>query len=442
MLRLLRVLACGFLLFVPFLCLSEPRPAVLALSLNGVIHPVTVDLLDKALAQAARENCRLVLIRIDTPGGFAESTRASTEKIIASRVPVAMWVGPTGARAASAGFFLLQASDIAAMAPGTNTGAAHPVMLVGQPDQTMMKKIESDSAASLRSVMTHRNRNITIGELAVTESRSFTDKEAMANGLIDLIASDRSDLLQRLHGQEIKRFDGKTAMLDLRGAKVVEYQLSLSQRVQSATSDPNIAIALLFLGVLLLYIEFSTPGLVLPGVSGSILLLVGLSALSVLPVSATGVLLLLLAVALLVMEMKITSHGVLGTGAVVSMILGTVLLINSPIPELRIHLTTALLIALPFVAIMTFLVGLVIRAKRAPVETGTSRYVGQCALALTACDPTGQVRLRGEIWNATASGPVAAGEEARVTGIHRLELEVEPMRAGAIQSKSAVAGGG
>jgi membrane-bound serine protease (ClpP class) len=441
MLRLLRVLTFGFLLFVPFLCFSEQRAAVLALTLDGAIHPVTVDLLDKALAEAAQGDCRLVLIRLNTPGGFADATRASMERILRSRVPVAVWIGPTGARAASAGFFLLQASDIAAMAPGTNTGAAHPVMLVGKPDETLMKKIESDSAASLRSVMARRGRNTTMGEQAVLESRSFTDKEAMANGLIELIAADQSDLLRQLQGQEIKRFDGTTYMLDLGDGSVIEYQPNLSQRVQSATSDPNIAIAVLLLGALLLYIEFSAPGMVLPGVAGSILFIVGLSALSVLPVTQTGILLLLLAVALFVLELKLTSHGVLGAGAILSMILGAVYLIDSPIPELRVHLTTALALALPFAVTLAFLVGLVLRARRSRIQMGADTYVGQSAQVITACAPTGHVLFHGEIWSASASVPLEPGSQARVVAVRGLHLEIEPLGLEIAHTKAAVAGG-
>lgn len=423
---LLPALAFGLLLVAPCARLQGQRPAVLSVTIDGVIHPVTADILASAIAQAQTQHYQLIIIRLNTPGGFLDATRTITETLLASPVPVATWVGPAGARAASAGFFVLEASDIAVMAPGTRTGAAHPVMLVGTPDPVLLKKIENDTAASLRSVVARRGRNPEMAEKAVLESRSFTDSEAQSFALIDFVATDWNDLLQRLNGRELKRFDGTTLTLRLPHAGTVVYEPTLSQCAQLLTADPNLALGLLLLGGLLLYIEFSSPGLILPGVAGAILVLLGLSALSVLPVTWSGILLVGLAMVLFVLEVKITSHGVLAGGGLIAMVLGATLLVDSPVPELRIHLSTALSLAVPFAMIFLTLITLVIRVRRTRVQAGAESFVGQHAEALTALSPAGQVLFHGEVWNARATDGVEAGTPVRVISRQGLELEVEP----------------
>jgi membrane-bound serine protease (ClpP class) len=395
--------------------------------LDQVVHPVTVDIISHAIAQARDEQCAAIVLRLNTPGGFSDATREAIEQIVASKVPVVTYVGPSGGRAASAGFFLLEAGDVAAMAPGTNTGAAHPVTLTGgQVDPVMMKKIENDAAASLRSLVDHRGRNSELAEKAVVESRSFTEREALDAKLIDLIARDETALLHDLDGREIARFDGSHTVLHTAGAMRERYHTTLSQKLQLALSDPNIALALLVLGILGLYVEFQAPGLIFAGVGGGICLLLGLASFTILPVSWAGVSLLLLALVLFLLEVKITSHGVLGVGGVIAMFLGALLLFEGPIPEMRVRVSVALGLVLPFALIVLVLVGLMVRARRMPVATGAGTMVGLAGVALTALNPEGLVQVRGEIWKATASAALPEGAAVRVTAIEGLMLSVEP----------------
>ncbi len=261
---------------------------VLQLDIDNVIHPVTFEMVADAVDQARARGSTLLLIRLNTPGGLMEASREVVEKLIASPAPVVTWVAPSGARAASAGFFVLLAGDVSAMAPGTHTGAASPVMLGRELDPIMRRKVESDAGAWLRSIASRRGRNAALAEKAVSEAKSFTEQEALDSNLIDLIAKDETELLSRLDGTLITRINGTKQILALRNAKVVVYQLSLRQKILKAVSDPNIALVVLLLGVLGLYVEFSTPGLIFPGVAGAILLLLGLSAMALLPLSWLG----------------------------------------------------------------------------------------------------------------------------------------------------------
>jgi membrane-bound serine protease (ClpP class) len=406
--------------------LPAAAQCVLAVDLDGVVHPVTVEILGDAAKQAADANCALLLIRIDTPGGFLEATRGATEKILTSKVPVAAYVTPSGGRAASAGFFLLQTADIAAMAPGTRTGAAHPVMLAGSPDDALMKKIANDAAASLRAVVERRGRNAKTAETAVIDSKSFTDQEALKEGLIEIIARDEADLFKQISSRPIRRFDGSQVKVELAAVKVVEYAPTLRQKVQKSMADPNLALAMLLLGALGVYIEFSSPGLILPGVAGAILLLLGLASLAVLPLNWSGAALILLALTLFVLEAKIASHGILGIGGTVALVLGAVLLIDSPVPEMRIRLSTAITLAVPFAAIVLFLVSLIVKARMTRPQTGREGFAGDTASAFTDLTPCGQVLYKGEIWQARSSREIKAGEKVRITGIEGLELKVEP----------------
>lgn len=417
-------------LFLFALALSLPpavaAQCVVAVDLDGVVHPVTVEILKDASNQAARSGCALLLLRIDTPGGFLEATREASGAILASKPPVAAWVTPSGGRAASAGFFLLETADLAAMAPGTRTGAAHPVMLAGTPDDTLMKKIANDAAASLRAVVERRGRNIKAAESAVLESKSFTDQEALKEGLIEIIAASQADLLRQISSRPIRRFDGAQTKIDVASARVIEYQPTLRQKVQKSLADPNLALGMALLGAIGLYLEFTSPGLILPGVAGAILLVLGLASLAVLPLNWSGVALLLIAAVLFALEVKIASHGILGVGGAVALVLGAVLLVDSPVPELRIQLSTAVTLALPFAAIVLFLVSLIVRARLAPPQTGREGFKNGVATAITDLAPRGQVVFRGEVWQARAPCEIKAGATVRVTGLEGLELKVEP----------------
>ena len=359
-----------------------------------------------------------------------DATRDIVEEILRSPVPVITWTGPAGARAASAGFFILEAGDIAAMAPGTNTGASHPVLMEGQMDAIMKQKLENDAAALMRSITARRGRNTQAAEKTVRESASYTDREALDQHLIDLIASDPESLLKQLNGREITRFDGRKQTLHFQDTTVGLYQLSLKQRLLSSIADPNIALILLVLGALGIYVEFHSPGLVAPGVGGAILVLLGLTALSMLPINWLGASLLILAFVFFILEAKFATHGVLTAGGAVAMVLGALMLIDTDVPGLRIRLATALGVAIPFALITSFLFSIAYRARRNKVVTGVEGMVGQIGITIGELNPAGSVLVHGEYWKARASAPVAAGQQVRVTGIDGLALHVEPLAAG------------
>lgn len=402
-------------------------PKAIAVNVDGVVHPVTAEIVGAALDRAKQENAAVVVLRLNTPGGLMDAMRQTIEKIVASPVPVITYVAPSGGRAASAGFFILESADLAAMAPGTNTGAAHPVAIGVEMDAVMKEKVENDAAAYLRSICTKRGRNSELAETAVRQSKSFTEKEAYDNRLIDLIEPSDAALLNAVDGRTITRFDGTSYTLHTAGAHVEEYELTLRQKILSAIADPNIALVLLVIGALCIYIEFSSPGLIAPGVIGAILALLGLSAISVLPINWLGAALLILALVLFALEAKFASHGVLSVGAAVAMLLGAVMLIDSPLPEMRIHWSTAIALTVPFTAITAFLVSLIVRAKNNKVETGQEGMIGLTGSAITELAPEGKIFVRGEYWEAVSARPVMIGAKVRVTAIDKLKLTVEPL---------------
>lgn len=418
----MRILFLAALAF-PFAAAAEPR--VIAVTLGGMIHPITAEIVDRTIDKAQREGASAVLIRLNTPGGLLDATRQIDQQLLKSAVPVITYVTPSGGRAASAGFFILQAGDVAAMAPGTNTGAASPVLMGQQMDPVMRSKVENDSAAAIRSMMTNRGRNAAVGETTVREAKSFTEREALDQKLVDLIAKDEHDLVSKLNGREITRFDGTKVRLNLAAAQIVEYEPSLRERAITAIADPNVAFILLIAGALGLYVEFSSPGFIFPGVAGGIALLLGLSALSVLPLNWAGVALLVLAIALFVLEAKVASHGILGIGGTVAMVMGAILLVEAP-PAFRIHLSTALATAVPFAAITMFLVSLVIRARRNKIVTGQEGMIAEIGVAQTPLSPRGTVFVHGEYWDAESNLPVASGACVRVVSMDGLILKVEP----------------
>jgi len=412
------------LLFAWWAASQRPAPKVVAISIDGMIHPITVEIVSDAIEQAQAQHAAALLIRLNTPGGLMDATRKIVEKLDASPVPVVTYVTPSGARAASAGFFILEAGDVAAMAPGTNTGASSPVLLAGQMDQVMRSKVENDAAALLRSMTSRRGRNSELAEQTVRQAKAFTEKEALDQKLIELVANSEQQLFEQLDGREITRWDGQKTTLRLAAAEVIDARTTWRERLVAAIADPNIGFVLLVLGALGIYVEFSSPGLIFPGVAGAILALLGLSSLSILPINWAGVALLVLSAALFVPEAKFASHGILGIGGTVAMVLGALLLINGP-PEVRIHLATAISVAVPFALITMFLVSLVIRARRNKVLTGPAGMIGEMGVARTALEPEGQVQVRGEYWDAVASSSIPAGARVRVLGVSGLKLQVE-----------------
>ncbi len=420
------------LLLLPLLALLLPLPTgsatpnVLKLELDGVVHPLTAENIEQGLQAAAAQHADAVLLRLSTPGGLDTAMRLIIEKIIASPAPVLAWVGPSGSRAASAGFLILLSADVAAMAPGTNTGAAHPVLLGGKMDELMKQKVEQDAAAYIRSIAGKRGRNAQLAEKGVLESKSFTETEALQNNLINLIAESPQDLLNKLDGKTIQRFDGRSVTLRLAGAQLVDYEPSARYRFLRRIIDPNIAFILLALGVLGLYVEFSHPGLIFPGVAGAIMFVLGMFALSLLPINWTGAALIILAFVFFVLEAKFMSHGVLAGGGILAMILGALILIDTPIPEMRVKLVTALSVAIPLGLITVFLVRLAIKAWKSKVVTGEAGLLDEIGTAQTDLTPEGKIFIHGEIWNAVSSAPVPRGGRVRVCAVDGLRLRVEP----------------
>lgn len=406
---------------------ASATPKILAVDVDGVVHPITAEIVAGAIAQAKQQNASLLLVRLNTPGGLMDAMEKTIEEMLASPVPVVTYVTPSGGRAASAGFFLLEAGDVAVMAPSTRTGAAHPVALGGEMDAVMAQKVENDAAAGLRSLCIKRGRNSELAETTVRQSKSFTEREALDQHLIDLVEPGERQLLTALDGRTVTRIDGRTETLHTAGAEIEVYQLSLRQRIVSSIADPNIALVLLVIGALSIYLEFNSPGLIVPGVVGAILVLLGLSAISVLPLNWLGAALLLVAFGMFVLEAKFATHGILGVGGAISMVLGAVMLVDSPLPEMRVHWGTAIALALPFSAITVFLLSLAVRARRNKVETGSEGMIGETGAAVTELAPEGTIFVHGEYWDAVSSRPVAIGGRVRVTAIDKLKLTVEPL---------------
>lgn len=414
-------------------CLPASADIVKA-KVDGTIHPITDEYIGRAIDMAREQKADAILIEIRTPGGLSDSTRGIVEKMLASPVPVIVYVSPSGGRAASAGFFILQAADVAAMAPGTNTGAAHPVMIGGgKLDDVMKAKVENDSAAWMRSVVSKRGRNVELAESAVRESKSWTEVEALNNKLIDLIASSEQDLLKQLDGREIKRFDGSTTKLHVANKPINEVPMSIKQRILGWMMDPNITFLILAVGALALYAEFNNPGAILPGVVGLIFILLAVFALNLLPTRYAAFTLILAAFILFALEAKFTSHGILGVGGVVALTLGGLLLVDGPIPEMRVKLWTALGVSIPLGIITVFLMTIALQARRNKVVTGTQGMVGEIGVARTALNPEGKVFVHGELWDARSSQPISIGDSVVVTAIEGLRLEVAPTTAVAPQ---------
>ncbi len=411
-------------------CASATSAQVLKIVLNDTIQPISDEFIERALKKADQEKDQALLIQLSTPGGLADSTRHIIEKIVASPVPVIIYVAPSGSRAASAGFFILEAADVAAMAPGTNTGAAHPVTLMGpKMDDIMKTKVENDAAALMRSIVAKRGRNVEVAESAVRQSRSWTEGEALSQHLIDYVAASQDDLFKQLQGKPIRRFNGQTVTLNLVGKPVLPFEMSLKQRILNYIMDPNIAFILLAIGALALYAEFNHPGAVVPGVIGVIFILLAAFALNLLPTRYAALVLILAGFVMFALEAKFTTHGVLGIGGIALLTLGALLLVDGPIPELRVNLLTALAVSVPLGLITVFLMDIALRARRGKVVTGAQGLVGEIGTARTALSPEGKVFIHGELWDAVASGNIDAGQAVMVKRIDGLRLEVEAVRA-------------
>jgi membrane-bound serine protease (ClpP class) len=406
---------------------SAQQPLVEKLVLDDTIQPVSAGMLDRALAHAEKDGASALLIEMNTPGGLVTSMRSMAGAILRSRVPVIVFVSPSGARAASAGFFLLESADVAAMAPGTNAGAAHVVFEMGKPDETLNQKAENDVEAFLRSYVSKRNRNTDAAIAAVATSHSYSAEEALAQHLIDVIATNDTQLLSKIDGREITRMDGSKQTLHLANARIDLVQPTLRENLLGWLVNPNIALMLLVGGALLIYLEFNTPGTIVPGALGTLMLLLGVFALDLLPIRFTAVLLLVAAFALMLLEAKFGGHGVLAIAGILCLTFGTLTLVAAPIPEMGINPWVAIAVSLAFGGITVFLVRIAMRARRLKARLGADALVGRPASAMEALAPEGHVLVEGEIWNAVASEPVAAGAKLRVVGHEQYLLRVAPI---------------
>jgi membrane-bound serine protease (ClpP class) len=419
---------------IALVSIPSSKAQVLKIVVNDTIQPITEEYIGRAIAEAHARNFSAVLIEMNTPGGLVTSTRGIIEKITTSSVPVIVYVAPTGARAGSAGIFILESADVAAMAPGTNAGAAHPVILVGpmtvKTDDDMKKKIENDSAALIRSVASKRGRNVEAAEGAVRESKAFTEQEALTGKLIDYVAGSEEDLFRQMQGKPIRRFDGQTVTLNLIGQSVTGYDMTLKERILDYLMDPDVAFILLAIGLLALYVEFNHPGAVVPGTVGVVFILVAAFALNLLPVRFAALALIAGSFALFALEAKFATHGVLTTGGIVLLTLGGLLLIDAPIPEMRVHLYTALAVSVPLGLITAFLMSIALRARRNKVVTGVQGLVGEIGIAQTALSPAGKVFVHGELWDAIATTSVPVGSKIVVREVRDLKLEVAEASSG------------
>ncbi len=423
------LLALSILLALACDCSAE----VLKIVVNDTIQPISAEYISRAIDEAVRRHDDAVLIEMNTPGGLVESTRHIIEKITTSPVPVILYVTPAGSHAGSAGIFILESADVAAMAPGTAAGAAHPVALIGpfspKIDDEMKRKIENDTAALMRSVASKRGRNVQAAESAVLESKSFTDQEALQQHLIDYVASSDDDLFRQMKGKSFKRFDGQEISLSLSGQAIVPFGMTLKEQILNFLMDPNIAFIFLAIGALALYAEFNHPGAVIPGTVGVVFILVAAFALNLLPTRYAAFVLILGAFALFAAEAKFATHGVLTIGGIALLTLGGLLLVDSPIPEMRVHLLTALAVSIPLGFITAFLMGIAIRARRNKMVSGAQGLIGESGIVQAALSPRGKVFVHGELWDAvsTQDGDIAAGQTVVVRRLDGLVLQVEPV---------------
>jgi len=413
-----------FLLIFPF-CLGAE---IYTLRFEGPVDPLLEEYAVNSLQRIRQKgDARLVIIAMDTPGGFDTSMRSIIKAMLNANVPVVAYVSPKGGRAASAGFFILLAADVAAMAPGTNTGAAHPVSVTGSDiEKTMREKITNDAVSYVKALARSRGRNEELAEKAVRESRSYTAEECLKSGLIDLVVSDTRELIGRLQGKTVKSADGKETTLDLRGEKVVTLPMSERQKFLRTLTNPNLAYFLLIFGLVGLFIEFTHPGGMIPGILGGISLLLAFLAFQVLPINYVGLFLILLSIGFFIAEIKVQGFGVLGVGGIVSFVLGSTMLINSPIPEMRPAMSMIISFAVCFACIFLFLTWKVFQAMKHRRETGVEGIIGETGVAKTDIDGLqGKVFVHGEWWNAVADGLIPAGSRIQVEAVNNLVLKVK-----------------
>jgi len=399
---------------------------VVRLRVEDTIQPASQRFIERAIEEAERREAALVILELDTPGGLLDSTREITSAIIESDVPVVVYVTPGGAQATSAGFFILISADVAAMAPGTNTGAASPVQGSGEDvEGTMKAKVFSDASAMVRSLAEARGRNVDLAVEAVVDARSFTAEEAVEAELSDFVANDLDALLESLNGFELTRVDGSKVTVALESPVMIEIEQSRAEEILSFLANPNVAYLLMALGMLGIYVEVTHPGGIFPGVVGIIAMVLALYSLSVLPLSWAGVGLIAIALLLFILEVKVTSFGLLTVGGVICFVLGSLMLFDGPIPDMRVSLGVALPTAVLIAATTIFLLNRVLVAHRAQVMTGRAGMVGEIGKALNNLDPDGKVLVHGEYWDARATGGrIDIGSDVRVEAVSDRRIDV------------------
>ncbi|MCC2643064.1 MAG: nfeD [Nitrospira sp.] len=402
------------------------EPTVLLATYDGVITPVSAEYLHDAILAAQEGGAQALIIRLNTPGGLDTSMRLIIKDITSATIPVVVYVSPSSGRAASAGVFITMAAHVAAMAPGTNIGAAHPVALGGEMDKTMKEKVENDSVAYIKSIASQRGRNAAWAEDAVRKSLSATEREALKLKIIDLVAEDLPGLLKQLDGRSIPLSSGPTVMRTA-GATVREFPMGLRLEFLKTLSDPNIAYVLMTLGTVGLIAELYNPGALLPGIVGAISLILAFYSLQQLPVNYAGVLLFLLGIVLLILEATVTSFGLLAIGGIISMILGSVMLIKTDVEFLQISWSVILPVVGLAAAFSFLMVGMGVKAMRRPPVTGREEMIGLVGVVKTPLAPAGQFAVRGELWEAVSDEPLQPGDEAEVIRIDGLRLSVKPV---------------
>ncbi len=405
---------------------AEEKPSVLLIEVDGIINPASDKFITGSIDQAVEQNAQCLIIQMDTPGGLMDSMRDIVKKILASNVPIVVYVAPGGARAASAGVFITLAANVAVMAPMTHIGAAHPVMMGGEgkESKTMTEKVVNDTVSYIKTIAKQRGRNVEWAEQAVRKSVSITEEEALKLKVIDFISPDVQDLLTKIDGKVIK-MDGGTRTLHTKGVEPKRVQMSWRYKLLDIISNPTIAYILLMLGIYGIFFELSNPGAILPGVVGGIFLVLAFFALQMLPINYAGLALILFGIILFIAEIKVVSHGLLTVGGVISLLLGSLMLIESPAEYMKISLSVIIPTVLVSAGFFAFAVGMAIRARLKRPTTGMEGMIGEAGVASTPISPEGKVSIHGEFWNVVSDQPIEKGDPVKVIGVTNLKLKVK-----------------
>lgn len=408
------------------------------MKVDGTINPASADFIRDGIEKAVKENAQCLIIQLNTPGGLLKSTRDIVSSILTSEVPVVVYVSPGGAQSGSAGVFITLAAHIAAMAPGTNIGAAHPVSMQSQMDSIMSEKVTNDAAAFIRSIAEKRNRSMIWAENAVRRSYSYTETEALQDSAIDLIAKNEKDLLSEIDGKEVETESG-FKILHTRNAEIEVFKMGFTDKILNLVSDPNIAYILFLLGLIGILFELYNPGAILPGIVGVISLILAFYSMHSLPINYAGLALIIFSIILFLLEIKIVSHGLLAIGGTLSLLMGSLMLIRASSSLELVSISRVVIISATVITALffIFIIGAGLRAQRNKIAIGAEALTGQLGEALSILNPLGTIKFQGEIWNAESiSGKIEEGEEVRITGMKDLKLFVEKTEPGSEQDKT------